>query len=340
MKKTNPIFLLFYSLAIVMMVIAGFVFFPAVREEPQETITQETITIGIGTWAGFATGMVGMEQNLFHGLKVETRILDDNVARHSAFQSSFIDIMISSIDVFSQEAAQGIRGKVFLITDESWGGDGIVAKSEIKEEKDLRGKKIAYARGTPSHYLLHKVLKRNGMNMNDIEHVQVDDPGRAGDVFLSGGVDAAVTWEPFLSKVAESGKGHILATTMDYPEIIVDVLVASAKLANAEETLHRFMDGWLKSVEYIKKHPDGAAGIMAKGLNLPIEDVQGMMTGLKFADRNRNQYFFDVEQPANTRLAKLFDEAGSYWKSVGIVDKPMEGATRISPTASRYFNPN
>lgn len=332
MNSTKPQFLIVYGLLIAAMVFIASVVFPKACQEPQETVT-----VGIGTWAGFATGMVGMEQNLFNGLKVETKVLDDNAARHSAFQSGSIDIMISSIDVFAQEAAQGIKGDVFLITDESWGGDGIVAKKEITKPADLRGKKVAYARGTPSHYLIYKVLQSNGLSLDDIKHVQVDDPGRAGDAFLSGDVDAAVTWEPFLSKVAESGKGHVLATTKDYPEITVDVLIASPELAKDKETLRRFIEGWLKSVDYIQLHQDEAVTIMAKGLNLPAEDVQGMMMGLKFADRERNRYFFGSMQPKDTRIAKLLDEAGAYWKSVGIVKEPVAGASRVSPVACKYL---
>ncbi len=324
-------------------VLLGITLFGCDRSEPkqeEDTKNKKTIVLGIGTWAGFATGIVGMEKGFFANTNVETKILDNNAARHAAFQSGALNIMISSIDVFAQETAQGIPGKAFLVTDESWGGDGIVAKPEIKKPEDLRGKKVAYARGTPSHYLIHKVLQSNGMSLGDVEHVQVDNPGKAGDVFLSGKVDAAVTWEPFLSQVAESGKGHILVTTKDYPEVTIDLLIASDKLAANEKLLRDFMDGWLKSVDYIKENPEDAAKIMAKGLNLPVEDVQGMMAGLKFADKDRNKYFFSSAQPKDTHVAKLFNEAGAYWKSVDIVEKPVDGATRVSPLACRYFNQN
>jgi len=87
--------------------------------------------------------------------------------------------MISSLDVFAQESAQGIKGKVFLVTDVSWGGDGIVARKEIKSIRDLKGKKVAFARGTPSHFLLYKALKQAGLSPKDIVQVKVDDPGHA-----------------------------------------------------------------------------------------------------------------------------------------------------------------
>lgn len=295
-----------------------------------------SIQLGIGTWPGFATAMVGVEKGFFDNITVETRILDDSNARHSAFQSGDIDIMISSIDVYSQEAARGIGGIVFLVTDESY-SDGIVATDEIKTIADLKGKKIAYAQATPSHYLLLKVLDDADITISDIEQVIVDDPGRAGDAFLGGAVDAAVTWEPLLSKVVESGKGRILVTTKDYPDIIVDILVASDKLAANEELLKRFMDGWLKSVDYIKEHPRESAQIMSKGLNVPTEDVEGMMAGLQYADRVRNAHFFDSTQPGETRLASIFRDAGKYWQEVKIIEKPIPAVGRISPIACKYF---
>lgn len=294
------------------------------------------ICLGIGTWPGFATAMVGMEKGLFDNITVETRIVDDSTARHSAFQSGDIDIMISSIDVYSQEAAQGIGGVVFLVTDESY-SDGIVVTEKIETIADLKGKKIAYAQATPSHYLLLKVLDDAGIALSEIKQVIVDDPGRAGDAFLGGAVDAAVTWEPLLSKVVESGKGRILVTTKDYPNIIVDILVASDKLATNEELLKRFMDGWLKSVDYIKAHPKEAAQIMSKGMSLPAEDVEGMMAGLRYADRVRNAHFFDSTQPGQTRLANIFNDAGKYWREVKIIEKQVPAVGRISPTACKYF---
>lgn len=299
--------------------------------------SKSELTIGIATWAGFGTAMVGREIGFFDNITVETKILDDSNARHSAFISGSVDIMISSVDLYAQEAAQKITGQVFLVTDESMGGDGIVATDDIKTIADLKGKKIAFNRGGPSDYLLYKALTSVGIGLGEIEQIEVDDPSRAGDAFLGGAVDAAVTWEPFLSQVVESGKGHILLTTKDFPDIIVDILVANDKLAANEELLTRFMDGWFKSVDYIKTHPKEAAQIMSKGMNVPVEDVEGMMAGLRYSDRNRNKHFFSSLNPAQTSLAQIYNDASKYWKDVGIVEAPAPVSERISQIACKYF---
>ena len=123
------------------------------------------LSLGIATWAGFGSGIVGMEKGFFPTINLETKTLDDARARQAAFVSGDIEIMISSVDLYAQEAAKKIQGKIFIVTDESCGGDGIVAKKDIKTVADLRGKKIAYAHGGPSDYFLYKSLAvRNLIN--------------------------------------------------------------------------------------------------------------------------------------------------------------------------------
>jgi NitT/TauT family transport system substrate-binding protein len=305
----------------------------------QKTIKpHDKLTIGIATWPGFASGMVGREKGLFDGIELEFKIMDDAPARHAAFQSGAIDIMISSVDVFAQEAAQGIKGRIIIVTDESFGGDGIVAKLNIKTPEELNGKKIAFARATPSHFLLYKVLEKYGLTPSNIKQVTVDDPGNAAQAFLGGSVDAAVTWEPFLTEVKEKGKGHVLLTTHDYPGIIVDVLIASDKLSQNSDLLRRFIKGWLGSIDYIKEHPDECAKIISEGLNIKGEDVKGMMAGLRFADKKRNAELFNSRDFTKTRIADILREAAAFWKSQGIISEipPMDHL--ISPTANEYLN--
>lgn len=287
-----------------------------------EPVEKQTVVLGIATWPGFASAMVGKEMGFFDGIEVQYRTIDDLSARHAAFRSGQVDIMASSVDLWVQEYSQGLKGKIMLVTDESAGGDGIVAKPEIKTVADLRGKKVAFARATPSHYLLFKALAKANLKPDDIEQIKMEDPGLAGQAFLGGQVDVAVTWEPFLTQVKESTKGHVLATSKDFPETIVDVLVASPKLLEKQGVVKRFVQGWLKSVDYIKSHPDEAAQIIAKGLNVKKEDAEGMMAGLQFAETERNRYFFTTPQSqGSSPLDNVIRDAGGFWKQQNITSE-------------------
>lgn len=292
------------------------------------------IRIGIATWPGFASGMVGNEKGYFPGISLQYRTIDDLAARHAAFRSGDLDIMVSSMDLWVQEKAQGLDGQAFLVTDESAGADGIVVNAEIKTIANLRGKRVAFARATPSHYLLFKVLENAGLTPADIVQVPVDDPGLAGQAFIGGKVDAAVTWEPFLTQVKESGKGRVLASSRDFPGTIVDLLVASPKLLQQPEVLKNFIRGWLESVGYIETHPNELAQVMATGLGVKKEDAEGMMAGVRFADTARNRYFFDSSDLAKSPLALVAEDAGDFWKRQGIIS----AVPQIPSLISGIFN--
>jgi len=294
----------------------------------------DTIIIGIGTWPGFCTAMVGQKKGFFdQNIKIQHKILDHGPARHAAFRNGQLDIMISSLDVFAMETAQGIEGEIILITDESWGNDGIIVKNDINSFSDLMGKNVVFAHATPSQFLLYQLLLKNDMLFENIQPTAIEDPLLAAPAFLSGSVDAAVTWEPFLSEIVKLEKGKILATSKDIPNTIVGILVANRRLVDQPELIKAFLDGWLKSVDYIKENPDEAKKIIAQGLRIKEEDADGMMAGLKFADKQINIEFFETGK-INTVLESAFN----FWKTQGIIDEDAQIREVINQTALQYFS--
>jgi NitT/TauT family transport system substrate-binding protein len=295
--------------------------YPYARPKVQAVDDLGTIRVGIVTWPGFAVGFVGKEKHLFRNMDVELQVIADISARRAAFISGKIDIMISSVDGFVQEYAQGLRGKIVLITDESFGGDGLVVKPGVHSIVEMKGKKVAFARATASHYLLYKVLQKAGISPDEIIQVPVNDPENAVQAFLGGSVDAAVSWEPFLTDVRISGRGRILVSSRDFPGIIVDVLVASPKLLENQQLLAAFVRGWLSAVQYTQQHPDESLGIIARELNTKIDDAERQMSGLRLADLGRNQLY--LCEPSQKRLFDLISDASTFWKEQGIIsDKP------------------
>src|SRR5205807_10468712 len=66
--------------------------------------------------------------------------------------------------------------------DDSQGGDGIVAVDAIKSIKDLRGRRVAYNKGSVSHFFLSVLLRQNGMSEQDIQSIQMQQDA-AGAAF-------------------------------------------------------------------------------------------------------------------------------------------------------------
>lgn len=301
---------------------------------------KSVIKIGIVTWPGFAPCFIGKEKHFFEDLDVEIKIIDDMTARDAAFRSGELDVLATSADLWVQEHAQGLAGQVILVTDQSFGADGILVNENIRTIEELKGKKVAFARATPSHYLLFKVLQDARLTPYDIEQVKVEDPSNAGQAFIGGSVDAAVTWEPFISTVRKSGKGKILITTRDYPGSIVDLLVASPKLLKDKEALNRFMQGWLRSVDYMTEHRQAARTIIAKGFQMDIKDIDIMMSGLQLAPASMNRHYLLADKQKYSALETLLNDAAKFWKHQEIIAALPDAQTMVSPAFASFSQGN
>jgi NitT/TauT family transport system substrate-binding protein len=288
-----------------------------------------TFRVGIATWPGFAPGYIAKANGYFGSLDVNFSILDDFSARQNAFTSNATDATIYTIDSLAFDAGHGIQGKGVTILDESYGADAIVAGPRIHSAEDLKGKRIAYTRGSPSEFFLIEFLQKHSMSLNDIQRVEVDDPGRAGEALVSGSVDAAVTWEPNISQIVQSGKGRILESTRTTPGLIVDIMVVSPRAyEQRKKDIQTFVSGWLKAVDYIKEHPDTSYPVMAQNLKIPVADFPKMMQGLQLADINRNRAL--LLPPENSKAVLIFDEATKVWMDQKLISTPQRGKDFIA----------
>lgn len=75
--------------------------------------------------------------------------------------------------------------------------------SPIQTLADLKGKKIAFDKGSSAHYILVRSLAKVGLDFSDIEPVYLTQP-EALPVFRRGEVDAWVIWVPYTTTQARS----------------------------------------------------------------------------------------------------------------------------------------
>lgn len=71
-------------------------------------------------------------------------------------------------------------------------------ESPLKTVSGLKGKRIALNKGSNVHYLLVKLLEKNGLKYSDVTPVFLP-PADARAAFEKGAVDAWVIWDPFLA---------------------------------------------------------------------------------------------------------------------------------------------
>jgi len=84
--------------------------------------------------------------------------------------------------------------------------------STIRSLADLKGKRVAFTKGSSAHFLTVQALKKAGLSLSDITPVYLQ-PADARAAFEGGNVDAWVIWDPYYAAIEQSGKARVLASS-------------------------------------------------------------------------------------------------------------------------------
>ena len=146
--------------------------------------------------------------------------------------------------------------------------------SSIRSVSDLKGKRVAYNKGSNVQYFLVKLLEKNGLKYGDVQSVFLA-PADARAAFEKGAVDAWIIWDPFLAAAQKTLNARLLAdatgvvnnrayyfTSRDFATKNADVLRIAIEEVNA-------IDIWAS------KNKDAAAAELSAvlGLDKSITDL-------------------------------------------------------------------
>ena len=290
---------------------------------PDKKDASGPLRVGVITWIGNGIFYVAQDKGYWReeGLSVELVPLEDFAVTKQLMASRRIDGYIATTDTVQLLHHEGIDVKAIFVTDISTGGDGIVAIEEIKTIHDLKGKKVAYEPATPSHFLLAYLLDQNGLTPGDLTSVNQTSPD-AGASFVAGKVDAAVTWEPWISKANERTGGHVLASTQTLPPIIADLpLFHTETVQQRRNDLKAFMRGIFKAMTFAEKNHDEAVSIIARSFNLTPEEVGEQLPTMRWTNYDDNLKYFNLGPES---IPMYIDKAGELWLKLEIIQKKVD----------------
>jgi NitT/TauT family transport system substrate-binding protein len=277
---------------------------------------QETpVTIAISGWTGFAPLTLAKEAGLFkkQGLDVTIKKIPQK-DRHLAIASGDVQCAATTVETWIGWNAAGVATTQIFQLDKSYGADGMVVRPAIAKITDLKSKTVATSPpGTSPYFALAWMLKKNGMSVKDVKVVNLE-PQPAANAIIAGteGIDAAMTYEPYLSAVrAKPEAGKIIATTLDYP-MVMDTFGCTPKfLAENPKAARGLANAYFDAVEMIKAEPKKSFEIMGADVKQSAEAFEASQKYLRWQDRAANQKFFAGEHAAFSKeAADLLLEAG------------------------------
>ena len=254
------------------------------------------VTIGMSGWTGFAPLTLAKEAGLFkkHGLDVTLKKIPQK-DRHLALASGDIQCAATTVETWIVWTANGIPTTQIFQLDKSYGADGMVVKPGIAKISDLKGKTVAAsAPGTAPYFTLAWMLKKNGLSVKDVNVVNLE-PQAAANAMIAGtaNLDAAMTYEPYLSAVREKPEaGKIIATTLDYPMIMDTVGCTPKFLAENPKAARAMADAYFDALAMIKADPAKSFEIMGADVKQSADKFEASQKNLRWQDRAANRAFF------------------------------------------------
>ncbi|MQS96401.1 aliphatic sulfonate ABC transporter substrate-binding protein [Companilactobacillus halodurans] len=182
-------------------------------------------------------------------------------------------------------------------------GSGILVKknSGIDSIKALKGKKVAYTKGTSSQYMLLSALENAGMSADDITWVNMDQSG-ASAAFSKGKVDAWATWDPYTAQAQLTQNGKMLTDGTGITNNR-DYILALQSYAKSNTKVSKYLIKYLEEdMKWANNNHSELIDMMSKSLKVSKSVVKKMVNRRTYGISKMSSKYAKEEQ----KIADLF----------------------------------
>jgi sulfonate transport system substrate-binding protein len=242
---------------------------------------EKNVTIRIGIQQSLGPLLLAKEKGWFEkefakeGVNVKWIEFQSGPPHFEAMASNNLDFgVVGNSPVISAQAAN-IEFKEISKGADGLKADAIVVpkESKIRSLTDLKGKKIAVAKGSSGFNFLYKALEHAGLKASDVEMIQLQ-PDEAQAAFDTHKVDAWAIWEPFISYEVIKNKARIVADGEDLHVYSPWFIVARTGFIKEHTDLTiQFLKIYEKARRWQNDHFDEAVEIYAKAKKLDKDVV-------------------------------------------------------------------
>ncbi len=302
-----------------------------VRASPQAAETTKLI-YALPASVPAAVAYVAIDREFFkqEGLEVEPKMFSSGRQALQALLAGQAQIQSVSETPVVHAIVQGNK-LATIATIARHGEAKLIARKDrgIFKPGDLRGRKIATLPGTNSDYFMYRLLKRHGIKPEEVKIANMSPPEMVV-AYAKGDIDGYFAWEPH---IYYGRRYHGERSTVFPPaglyEGRVTVNMAPDFLAARPEAARRVIRALLKARDFMGRHPDEAARIVASRLAMDAKVLRDLM--------RENVYAVELDGG----LPRLMTEVGAWVLEQNRSDKPMPDFRRyIDATALMKERPS
>lgn len=288
-----------------------------------------TINLSLDEWIGWKSiidangGLSTAKGSIYDelGIKVNISVINDAVQSSNALISGDLDAAGYTINrtafLSTKFKEAGIDIIMPFITNFSNGGDGIIAKSNINSVTDLVDAKIGVPQFSEAHTLVVWFVNQSELSEADKQKI-VDNliffetPDEAAKAFFAGQIDAAATWEPYLTQAQNMTDAHIFFSTAVSSSLVMDGIVFNKEFAEANpETVTKFIDGALQASDMYDVEMNTIKKVMPMFSTASDDDIKDNCAGARLMTYADNLDMF------KGTARDIYTSMSDVWKSIG-----------------------
>ncbi|MDQ7968863.1 MAG: ABC transporter substrate-binding protein [Oxalicibacterium faecigallinarum] len=285
---------------------------------------------------GNAPAVIADRKGFFReeGVNVEIKSFGDGPVVQQALSSGELDMAYIGVPPVYQWYARGLNSRI--LAKVNYGQAAVItqADSKIKEVKDLKGGKIAgIAKGSGMDVLLRGYVLKEASGLEPDRDINVVSmpAGNMTAALDRNLVDAAFTWEPFISTALLRGTSRVVLDVNkaipQYPWYIV--MGMPRTLAQRPDDVLKVLRAHHRAIDFLNKHPDEANRILAEAFEIaPVKTADGReIAPVKVIEEARKRIGWS-DRIENSDL-QFIQRLINYSRSLGFLNKDLKATEFI-----------
>jgi sulfonate transport system substrate-binding protein len=216
--------------------------------------------------------------------------------------------------IFAQAGGAGIRYVAAVKSDGNTQAIIVPRDSPIKTLADLKGKRIAFGKGSSAHNLLVAALEKAGIAWNDITPAPLA-PADATAAFVKGSVDAWSIWDPYLALAELKENVRVIAFDKDVHKPNAFYIARADFVEKYPALVAQLNSVFAAEGRWADSHHEEVAKAQAEATGVDIEAIK------RFVDRSNYRVV-----PIDDDVIRSQQVVADRFARLGLIPKPVNVA--------------
>jgi len=204
--------------------------------------------------------------------------------------------------IFSQAA----KGDLLYVAAVPSGASAILVPpgSTLQTLGDLKGKRVAFARGSSSHNLTIAALEKAGLQYDQIQATQLA-PADAAAAFERGSIDAWTIWDPYYALYESRPGVRVLAESTDIAPQNSFFIASRTYVEGNLETTRKVLGELSRISDWAAANRTEVAQLVSTGTGMPLEPTLRAMQRYPFKVLPMSDEYARAQQGIADRFHRL-----------------------------------